>query len=767
MIDASRTDIRQRNAIVLAVFVVSAAGLAFEIALTRLFSLFYQYHFAFLAVSLAVLGLSLGASAGHFIRQRRAELLVYALIALGAAFPIVTVGLSWYPSAASIVPRAVLAIIPFALIGLFSALAFERYARISGTLYAADLIGAAAGVGLVLLLLHYWSAFSMILCLGPAISATAVIIAALDPDIPRVAPLRRAAIISGGIGLALLAANLAIGAADYHPELQADAPRDKTMLAVLADPRQGAHITSTEWSPFARVDVVETNDPSARFVFTDAGAGSYMLAFDGSLDPLRSWQETIEYLPFTTGETARTLVIGAGGGKDIILALLGGAQSITAVEVNPAVVAVTRRAADYNGNILDRPQVTLVEGDARAFVERDTAAYDLIYLNVVYTQAVEPGSQVLVENYVFTWQAFEAYLNRLAPGGRLAVVSHNALEASRAAVTALRALEANGVPPAEALDHLMLWMFPASDLTLRTSVLIVGRQPLQSDVIEATTRNARQLGMQGLFVPGEFEVAFAPLRNGMSLADFTSDDADYNLTYTGDDSPYFFHLDLGLPRPVQSALATTLVAAAGLTALAFLVSGDKAGGDLPSRAGSMAYAMVIGAGFMLIEIPLIQRFQLLLGYPILSLALVLGTLLLAGGVGSWISQKWEGQQLPRCVMIAALWIALLGAAYRFVLPSIAEWALPGSLALRITVVIALTVLLGLPMGVLFPSLIRRVGQHRNRVALIWALNGVFSTLGSVLALVISMTWGFSVALLAGAALYAVVALLSRTALKEV
>jgi hypothetical protein len=410
--------------------------------------------------------------------------------------------------------------------------------------------------------------------------------------------------------------------------------------------------------------------------------------------------------------------------------------------------------------------VTLVEGDARAFAERDTASYDLIYLNVVYTQAAEPGHQVLVENYVFTWQAFATYLNRLAPGGHLAIVSHSALEASRAAVTALRALEAVGIPPTQALDHLMLWMYPAPDLTLRNSVLIVGRQRLESAVIETVGGNARQLGMQGLFVPGEFEVAFAPLRDGMSLEDFISDDADYNLAYTGDDSPYFFHLDLGLPRPVLSALATALVAAAGLAGFIFLAGSDRvAGGAAANRFGIMAYAMAIGAGFMLIEIPLIQRFQLLLGYPILSLALVLGTLLLTGGIGSWISQQWGEPQLPGRVMIVALWVALLTAVYRFALPSITGWALPGSLALRCAVVVALTALLGVPMGMLFPSLLRRVGQHRNRVALVWALNGVFSTLGSVLALVISMTWGFSAAMLVGAALYMVVALVSQPTLK--
>ena len=169
----------------------------------------------------------------------------------------------------------------------------------------------------------------------------------------------------------------------------------------------------------------------------------------------------------------------------------------------------------------------------------------------------------MVENYIFTWQAFKTYLERLKPGGRIAVVSHNALEASRAAVTALRAFDEMGIPPAQALDHLLMWMYPANDPTLRTSVLLVSKEPFSQETIETFSSSARQLGMQGLYVPGEFEMAFQPLRNGMSLDEFVTDDADYDLSPTSDDSPYFFQLDYGLPRPIQSALVTALFLAGG------------------------------------------------------------------------------------------------------------------------------------------------------------------------------------------------------------
>ena len=759
-------DRRQRTVIMLAMFVVSGTGLAFEITLTRVFSLFFQYHFAFLAVSLAVLGLSLGASWGHFRSHNSLKTLVFVLIALGGLFPLTAVFLSWYPSAASIVPRAAMALLPFILIGLFAALAFELVSNQSGSLYAADLAGAGVGVLIVLVLLSWASAFSVVLVLGVLVSAAALAIISGTPVLRLDRRVMSGAAMIGAAGVILLIANLVTGVVDFHPDRLNDAPRDKTMLMILDDPTQGARIVRTQWSPFAQVDVVETNDPSAKYIFSDGGAGSYMLHYDGTPGSIQDWQQSIDYLPYTVGAAGHTLVIGAGGGKDIGLALLGGAQQITAVEVNPAVVDVTRHYADYNGNILDLPQVRLVQGDARTFVERDDSHYDLIYLNLVYTQAAEPGGQVLVENYIFTWEAFKAYLERLAPGGRIAIVSHNALEASRSALTALRAFDEMGIPPAQALDHLLMWMSPTNDPTVSTSVLLIGKDSFDAETIQTFGDNARRFGMQALFSPGEYEIAFKPLRDGMSLSHFIADDADYNLAPTSDDSPYFFHFDPGLPHPIESALVTAVFLAVGLAIFALLMgSADTKQSGMLEWTSMAGYAALIGTGFMLIEIPLIQRFQLLLGYPIVSLVTVLGTLLFAGGVGSALSQRWSVAALHRQVIAAGLWIGVVAVVYRFALPGVSDSALGQPLGVRILVVVVLTVVIGVPMGIPFPSLMRVAGRVQQRVALLWAVNGVFSVLGSVLAVVVSMKWGFSWALLLGALLYWGMATVARPALR--
>jgi SAM-dependent methyltransferase len=754
--------------------VVSLSGLSFEIMLTRLFSLLFQYHFAFLALSIAVFGVSIGAALASFTRYRDLSqalpLLSWLLQGMALSMALVVVLLSRLTDTSTVYPGAALALIPFVFVGLFFGVAFRYQAGESGTLYAADLIGAAAGAVVALLLLTFLSPFTVVLSLAVVVAGAGVGLALVARGAGRGA----SPSLLTGAGAALVVAalwlvTLTTGALDYQPQRIENAPRDKTMLAILGDPRQNAAIMTTAYSPLARVDVVAGGDPAERYVFTDAGAGSYMMRLGDDPRELAWLGATAEYLPLTIAPTdAEALIIGAGGGRDIVLALLAGVEGVTAVEVNPAVVEVTRRFADYNGNILDRPEVDLIVGNARSVVERATQQFGLIYLNLVYTQAVSPAGQALVENYIFTTEAFASYLAHLTPDGKLAVVSHNALEGSRAALTALQALETLGVPAAQGLDHLLLWMVPNDDPTRRTTVMVISASPLDRATIDRYSAEARARGMQPIYIPGDAELFFAPLRRGGTVADFVDADADYDLSPTVDDSPYFFQLDFGLPPTIADALRWSAALAAVVGAFALVWGGvGRRRGNLGVWLVMLLYAAAIGAGFMLLEIALIQRFQLVFDYPLVSLAAVLATLLLAGGLGSLASQRWLTSRLAGRVAGAALVVVLLAVVYGLFLPPLVAAVLAGPAVVRALLVLGLTALLGLPLGVLFPSLLRLAGERfPARVPLLWAVNGAFAVLGSTLAVVISMQWGFSWALLAGAGLYLLVSLLALGPLRR-
>jgi hypothetical protein len=332
------------------------------------------------------------------------------------------------------------------------------------------------------------------------------------------------------------------------------------------------------------------------------------------------------------------------------------------------------------------------------------------------------------------------------------------LEGTRAAITAIQAMEDLGIPPAQALDRIALIMQNGDDPTQRITTLIVSQQPFTQAEIGQFQAASQALNLQPLHVPTVFELGFKSLKDGQSLERFLSIDPTYDLFPTTDNRPFFYKLDPGVPTPVTGALIAALIFAGLVVLLAF--------GQSQARAGSnslLLYVALIGAGFMLIEIPLIQRLQLLIGYPTLSIAIVLGTLLISGGLGSGLSQRWPETQLPQRVAIAAVCVAGLALVYGLVLPGLVPLLMGLPLAARILVVMVLVAVVGVPMGIPFPSALRLAGARAasSGIAFLWATNGAFSVIGSTLALVLAMSLGFQWALLVGVSMYAGLAVLMR------
>jgi hypothetical protein len=750
----------QRPVLLAVMGALAASGLMFEIALTRMFSLLFQYHFAFLAVSIALLGVGIGAAVAWGRRPRDlGQGIALGLALLAVVYPLTAAGLAWLPSTESILLHAALALAPFAVSGYTGALLFMRYERSAGWLYGADLIGAALGAVLVLAALGVISPFTLVAALGVAVGLAALgyaRLAGLTLTWPGAA---------AGLALVLAGSTALTGWADFSPTRLFGFSRDKTMFAILRDPVEQARLVETRWDPFARVDVVETADPTSKFVFNDAGAGSFMLALGDDIEQLAPLRNSLEYIPFTLRPSQHTLVLGGGAGRDVALALLAGTPAVTAVEVNPAMVAVTRAYADYNGNIFDRPGVRVEVSDARNFVERSVATYDLIYLNLVYSQAAAPAGLALAEDYIFTTEAFEAYLSRLAPDGHLAIVAHNAFEGGRAALTALKALENQGLPPEIGLGRVALLMQRNPDPTLQYSILIVGQKNLtDEELLTLEAGIARVPDLQALFMPGGFEEPFRSLRNGsMTIEEFDQGDPNYVLGPTTDDRPYFFKFDPGNPEALRQALIFALGLAIALLLIALWPLAEV-NSPIPGRPwlATVGWLSLTGLGFMLIEIPLIQRSQLLLGQPMLSTVSVLAAILLAGGLGSVLSQRWAGPQLLARARSVALIIVGLGLAYGLGLPGLLNTAMGLPLEARVALVVALTALIGFPLGMLFPIGLRLAGagplapageQGQRYIGALWGVNGAFALLGSTSVPLIAMSWGFSWSLFLGVAAY--------------
>jgi len=741
-------------------FLLSAIGLAYEVVLTRLFSLMFQYHYVFLIVSVAVAGLSLGAALAVLLARSRQNMsawvdLAYAALLLALLLVSAAVVLSQMHSAGRIAVAVAASLLPFVGIGFLSATLFASFADMGGVLYAADLVGGAVGLGAALGVIGALGAFDALLALS-VLSAGVAILFALMTGL-RSLQLKASAVAV--LLLAVLAANRITGWIEFSPRRLADAPADKTLMAILKDP--SARITATRWGPFARLDLVETSDTAVRYVFTDAGAGSVMVHYTGDDQEVAWLRQEVAYLPFTIApDTTRSvLILGAGAGKDVLMAHLAGATSITAVEINPELVSLTRDYADYNGHIYDLPGVQTEVTDGRNFVERSNHRYDLIYANLVYSQAAVPGNSALAENYIFTREALQAYWDRLTDNGRIGFVTHHGIEGLRLLVAGLDMLERNGMTLQEALKHVALASLKGDDPQTRTSVVIIQRQPWTSAMANAFTDkvHSRQAGL--LYLPTSVtEIALQDLIDGTKdLRTYIKDNADkYNFVPTTDDSPFFFQFTPGLPGQVSDLLLISLILTALYLSWAMFFFLRRS--QHWKRVSLAPYFALLGAAFMLVEIPLIQRFDLLLGQPVLALVAVVGALLIGGGIGSLLSNRIPVDRLPRLAALFAAGVALVALASRVIYPAVIDRALPAALPVRLIITVAALLPLGFLMGIPFPSGLRMA--HRadpEGVAAFWGANAIASVLGSALAMTLAISIGFSAALLLGAALYGVVA----------
>ncbi|MEL7675887.1 MAG: hypothetical protein AAGU78_19270, partial [Chloroflexota bacterium] len=455
----------------------------------------------------------------------------------------------------------------------------------------------------------------------------------------------------------------------------------------------------------------------------------------------------------------RVLILGAGAGKDVIQARLAGAQSITAVEINPTMVELTNDYAGYTGDVFHLPGVTTVVTDGRNYVERSDGQYDLIYLNLVYSQAATPGAAALAENYVFTREALGAYWDHLSDEGRIGAVTHNGPEGIRLFLGALDLLQREGFSLREALDRVTLTTRRTTDPQARQTIVTIDRAPWTEARVQALRALIEARGMSILYLPHINEQLLGGLATGeLTLDEYIAGNEEFNYFPTTDDRPFFYHLQPGLPDALRTLLRAVLVLALLYLALV-VVTWDPRQVALGRRAAWLGYFALLGAGFMLVEIPLIQRFNLLLGAPALALIAVIGGMLLGASAGSLFSGRFGLARLPRLVTFAALATGLGVLAGTFLYPALIDLTLPAPLAARVGVTVLLLAPLGFVMGMAFPSGLRLASvADPGGIPAHWGANAVASTLGSALATALAMSYGFNTALLLGAALYLAVAL---------
>ncbi len=771
--------------VVVATALISYSVLIFEVVLTRIFSVILSYNFVFAVISFALLGLGLGGMMlwkwSRWLPKTGYHTNAALLACMIAGSVIGIIKLPIYESEVladfGFWIYIFLATLPFFFAGLTLAGIFQEFAENSSTLYGADLLGATLGALSVVPLLNGLGGVNATLFA----SATAVVATLL-------LGLFRQKIWSGGaVPISLLSLGLiAVGWFALRGDVPIARDLNKDMYRMLANPLDKLEVVESRWSAFGRTDLVRSVlDPAEMTLFVDGAAGSAMFNFDSLMNnPARKAHITTHfsaYFPFyflKEEEKNSALIIGSGGGRDAVMALLGGVSHITAVEVNPDVVQMVKDYAWYNGGIYtDRPEIKAVVAEGRNYIRSTHANYDLIMLAIPITKSSRSvEGYALTENYLFTVDSMQDYLDRLTPEGRIVIVAHNEPEIYRLIALALTAFERQNIAQPDAMQHIYTiasGMMPA---------IVIKKQPFEPVEIEKRHAALHELGFDkgSFFVPYEQQIVLQPNQNtGLDsewrmfdqiLVDISTGKLNLHqllkaalidISPVTDDSPFFYKFEPGLPQPFGLFTLLIVLAGGSLIGLVMIPKAQKDATPKPKYwTGKLALFpqlkfflllfFFLGLGFMLVEIALFQKLTLFLGHPVLALTVLLFSLLLGSGLGSLASSVVR-KRLPQTIATTAFIVCALTVVYAFYLPAAFNLGLESKVTATL-----LLLPLGLVMGFPFPLLIRLMKEYGfgDSIHLMWGVNGIASVLGSALAMIIGILSGFSYALFTGALLYA-------------
>jgi hypothetical protein len=797
-------------AIALGVVLVSATTLALELLHTRIMSVMLWQSLVYVVITVAMLGF--GVSGTYLAMSKRIfsanKYGVLSVLSVCFAVSIVVSGfligkISVDAERVSLEPRRIvnlasyfaLLALPYLFAGGTICYALTTTQRRVHTLYFLNLAGSAAGCLVFLAALGPLGGGGSILLLSALAAAAGVCFGMRGSR----------KILASASAYLLLVVLFYIGGGGQ--QLEWNPSRSKRLGAHLVkEDFPDLRIEFTRWTPFGRVDVASSTkfvEPSPngdmipfKEVTVDGAARTWLIAKRPNL--LNSPHINLGHnYVFHLKPQARVLSIGMGAGKDIKHALALGAASVTGVDIMPVKIwLVSHLYRDFIGDLSSMGDVTMIAAEGRSFVERAGTKYDIIFMNGVDTfSALSSGAYTLVENYLYTTEAFDAYLSSLDPDGMLSmsrVSFRYPREVLRLTATAVEALRRMGITEP--------WRHVVVNVDVDWGTLLIKKSPFTDEELAALDRLVESDPIHTLvFKPGLEDLEATPElverygKKALDAAPYGNDinpytallraakenrflefcrSYPYNILPVTDDSPFFFKFfrwkDFLVSREGRFAWTST-GGSFGLALLLFLLAESTAalaifvflplfrfkreGLRAPSSMRYLMYFCCLGAAFISVELAMIQRLNLFVGHPTYSLALVIVVLLASSGLGSLVSGLLHKR--ARLILIVALVaIPLFMLAYSVGLSPLIAALLHTNRIARFAVATALIAPVGVFMGVPFPTALRMVGRlHESFVPWAWGVNGGATVLGSIVAIVLAMQIGFSWLLLVSGAIY--------------
>jgi spermidine synthase len=778
-------------------FLTAFVTLFAQILVHRMVAVKLVNNFAFLVISLTMLGFALSGTLLTRWRQRLLEDRDNAVLSCAAAFAVsllvaasvfyhAPAGPQWSLSRLEfiqaflrIAPLSLLFAVPFVFCGLILGLLLSSPDLPVRRVYFFDLVGSSAGaVAVVPAISALGAETGCLVASGVMLSGTWLL---TSP--------RRFGHLAAGAGLL----SVALATAFRDGLFEMSYPTG-SVLAAARIPDSGYVLEHVAWDPVARIEVsrIPVPDPEnlrwpylvgesraflsrfGRVLTQNNTAFTYAVHYDGSKGSLRGIDQTLYAAAYEASSVSgpRVLVIGVGGGFDVLNALYYDASQVTGVEVNEATIRIlTERYRDYFRGWVEDPRVRLVQEEGRLFLTRHRERFDVIQLSGVDTVSGTPAAAyVFSENYLYTAEAFDLYLARLSDRGILNMMRHEYVpprEMLRALTTAIAALRRAG--SRRPADHILM-------ITARGGLfttMLVKKTPFD----DAERRRLQSWAGRSRF----FDLSAAPHLNDagsnayqafLSIADPAQEAVlsaryPFDVRPVEDDRPFFFkysywwHLATSDPIarasiPVMEIGLILLLALTGSAALICIYLplrqlSRTAMRSMTSRRYG-AFFLAIGLGYMAIEVALLQKFGLFLGHPNYALSVVLAALLLATGLGSLFSEA-----IVRAlghIRFAAYLLALLAGAERLiVLPHLQQIA-GLHFAARAAIVCALVMPIGICLGTFFPTAMERLkSADAALVPWAWGINGIASVVAPVLSVAVAVTWGISTLLVAALPAY--------------
>ena len=782
----------------LSLFLLSAATLLFEIDLSRLFSVAQFYHFAFMVVSLALLGFGASGTAlalfPAFIQKTSHQSL--ARLSLGCGFsilgayllinnlPVDTFSIAWDPRQALILALHYLALtLPFFFTGLAVGLLITQSPQTVGRTYAANLIGSALGC-LVALAAPRVLGGEGIVTLSSCLTFLAAISVILGSKSFR--QKIELCLACAGLMFVLIDLGLRFWGMGGFSFLRLQISPYKGLSYILQQP--GAQVESSQWNAFSRVDVVSSPQihsfPGLSYRYLQPLPSQKGLLVDGDdLSPLLSSNANMQfstYLPnaivFQLRPQANVLILGAGGGLEALSALAQGAGRIDTVEANPLIIAAAPVYTD--------PRIRVINSDERAYLRNSLTRYDVIVLPMNNSfHPIRSGAYSLAEDYRFTVEAFEDMLSILNQGGILVVtrwLQNPPSEDLRTFALAITALEELKLDSRERLIAFRGY---------NTATFLIKMQPFSDQEITAIRQFASERAFDLSYAPGilpEETNRYNILSDSVYYQTYQSlmaansrrtfyEQYPFDISPPSDDHPFFGHFfkwsqssqilaELGKTwQPFGGAgyfvilalLVFAIILATGLILIPLSLTHTRtiemksSKGNHKFPAGYLVYFGLIGFAYLFVEIPLIQNFILFLGHPAYAMTAVLFTLLFFSGIGSFL-----GKRISRWLSMTLLAFAVfIMPAW---LPSLFQFTLGATFIQRLLLTVLVLAPVGFLMGIPFQSGIREFESSgfSAYIPWAWAVNGSTSVVSAVLAALLALTFGFTWVLRLGALCYA-------------